>query len=175
MMRGDARCCRRQLWRIISQLSAMSEFVRRATTSVMAAGGQGVAYEFWVRVERARVARQMSKTELAELAGVSRPTIDRMETTTRAPVARNVHRIADALGIPREEAEQLAGLVPPDRSDPVAESATLRALETDPTLSPEHRALLRETAIALMRSYGAEGQAPELRVVPPVGDAEQAG
>src|SRR5436309_12981544 len=148
----------------------MSVTFRRATTGYMAAGGYGVAYAFWERVERARVARQLSKTDLAELAGVTRPTIERLRTASRAPMARNVHKIADALEIPRDEAERLAGLLPPER----IESRTLRELENDPAFSPRQRDLLRQTALELLRSNRA-GQEPDLRVVPPVGDAEQTG
>jgi len=150
----------------------------------MVAGGGGPVYAFWARVERARVRRGLTKAALAAATAahtddgqpLARTTIDELRQVRRT-TPRVVHALAAVLGIPLDEAERLAGLTPPpsDRADSIANSPTLKALETDPTLSPEHRALLRDTALALMRSASTEGQPPNLRVVLPEGDTEQAG
>lgn len=55
--------------------------------------------------------RGWSKAELCERAGVARTTLDKWETNPRKPQARSVNAVADALGIPRSEALQLAGVI----------------------------------------------------------------
>jgi transcriptional regulator with XRE-family HTH domain len=74
--------------------------------------GSGVAYPFWRRIEDKRLERGWTKTELADRSGLPRSTYNDLQNTSRAPLPRIVHAYADAVGVPREEAEQLAGLRP---------------------------------------------------------------
>lgn len=58
---------------------------------------------------------------LAQRAGVSRPTIYGWRDNPRPPQPRPVNAVADVLGIPRERALHLAGVIigeAPDRSPP---------------------------------------------------------
>jgi transcriptional regulator with XRE-family HTH domain len=63
-----------------------------------------------------------TKAQLADRAGVSRPTVDNWRTNPRPPQARSVNAVADVLGIPRKEALRLAGVIADgdeaDRSPP---------------------------------------------------------
>ena len=72
-------------------------------------------------MEQAAV-RGWSMHELARRSGVGRPTIYRWRDGTETPQARPVVLIADALGIPRERAVRLAGIITDpetaDRSPP---------------------------------------------------------
>jgi transcriptional regulator with XRE-family HTH domain len=70
-----------------------------------------------------------SKAQLADRAGISRPTVDNWRTNPRAPQARSVNAVADVLGISRERALRLAGVIP----DP----------EPEPLVDPEVAAILR--------------------------------
>lgn len=68
----------------------------------------------------------MTKTRVAEIAGLPRATIDRWQDQPRPPLPASVIKVADALGINRGEALRLAGIldgVPPplDREQAVAE------------------------------------------------------
>lgn len=84
-----------------------------ATTCYMAqAGGRGVAYEFWRRVEAERASRGWTKSELAQRTGVPISTLNRLRDSARAPYARTVNTVAKALGIDQVDAAKLAGIVP---------------------------------------------------------------
>lgn len=72
----------------------------------------GVAFPFWQRCEDARLKRGWTKSRLADEAALPRSTYNELPNTSRAPLPRIVHAYADALGINRVEAEQLAGLRP---------------------------------------------------------------
>lgn len=63
------------------------------------------------RVVDAAALKGWTKTELAERAGVARSTIDGWDSNPRPPQAKKVTAVADALGIPRAEALQLAGII----------------------------------------------------------------
>ncbi len=72
----------------------------------------GVAYNFWLRIEQIRLDRGMTKDDLHKLSGVAKTTIDDLRTRTGKPHIRTVHALADAVGLNRTEAAQLAGLLP---------------------------------------------------------------
>lgn len=57
--------------------------------------------------------RGMTKAELTDRSGVAKSTIDKWERNPGKPQARSVTKVADALGIPRERAVRLAGIIPP--------------------------------------------------------------
>jgi hypothetical protein len=114
----------------------------RATTPYMAGRGKGVAYPLWLRVEQERIRLGLTKMELwqrmkaaapDDAPAVSRGTIDNLRDSTRAPQPRIVHALADALGIDRDEAAQLAGLVPSALSGntSVRESIVASSVYTD--------------------------------------------
>lgn len=71
-----------------------------------------MAYPFWVRVNARMVELGLLQTEFAERSGIPSQTMNRLKTLRRKPRVGTVHALADAAGIPRDEAEQLAGLVP---------------------------------------------------------------
>lgn len=74
---------------------------------------QAVAYQLWAAVEDERLNRGWTAVRMAEHIGLPRNTISRLQTSPRKPQVPTVHRIADALGIDRTEAEEMAGLRPP--------------------------------------------------------------
>lgn len=74
---------------------------------------RGVAYEFWLAIERARAAKPWTKSELSERTKVARTTIDNLRKATRPPGTRVVTTLADALGIDTSTALELAGITPP--------------------------------------------------------------
>jgi transcriptional regulator with XRE-family HTH domain len=59
--------------------------------------------------------RGWSKTTLSERSGISRSTIDNWQRNPRKPQASAVNAVADSLGIPREKAHELAGVLPVER------------------------------------------------------------
>ena len=69
----------------------------------------------------------MTKTRLSEITGLPRATIERWRDQPRPPLPESVTKVADALGIDRDEALRLAGILdgaaPPavDREQAVAE------------------------------------------------------
>lgn len=138
-----------------------------------------MAYALWERVERERVARHLTKTDLAALIGppVTRATIDRLRTATRAPLARTVHQIADALDIPRDEAELLAGLFPQSRAESAASmhARVRREIDEDDSLTEQQRSMLLYQLDLFEAEHQARMNPPELRIVPQKGDASAAG
>lgn len=106
----------------------------------------------------------MTKTELSELAQVARPTIERWATGRRKPLPAPVNAVADVLGIDREHALRLAGVIP--GSD--AEEAVRRA-GVPPHIVAEMARTLREEVepekwdeflAAVMRAARGEPQPP---------------
>lgn len=73
-----------------------------------------------------------TKAQLADRSGVSRPTVDNWRTNPKPPQARSVNAVADALGIPREHALRLAGVIAgpseAERSPPPALSEATKAM-----------------------------------------------
>jgi transcriptional regulator with XRE-family HTH domain len=60
-----------------------------------------------------------TKAQLADRAGISRPTIDNWRTNPRAPQARSVNAVADVLGISRDRALRLAGIISEPQPEPL--------------------------------------------------------
>lgn len=143
---------------------AMRKTLSRATNWYVAhISGGGVAYAFWLRVEQERADKGWSKTELAEAATrragpgsrIHRPTIDNLRTGTRAPQPRIVNALADALGIERHEAHQLAGIVDAPRGD----SANVReAVEFSTAYTDAQKQMLLELVDALDAANAAQGR-----------------
>lgn len=75
----------------------------------MSKAGSGVAYAFWERIEREQYAQGLTQREVVKRSGIPASTINNLKDSTRPPQPRIVHAIADALGIDRDEAAQLAG------------------------------------------------------------------
>jgi hypothetical protein len=128
----------------------------------MADRGRGVAYELWLRVEQERARQGLTKLDLwrrmksalGDGPSPARTTIDNLRDSTRAPSPRIVNALADALGIDRGEAAQLAGIVPPATSAEVDVRDSIRRSAT--YTDEEKRALL-----ALLDVFdAAKGQAP---------------
>lgn len=143
---------------------AMRETRSRATNWYVAhISGAGVAYAFWLRVEQERAEKGWSKTELAEAATrratsgsrIHRPTIDNLRTSTRAPQPRIVNAIADALGIERAEAHQLAGIVDPPRGGSVS---IREAIEQSGTMTDGQKQMLLDMVDALDAANAAKGR-----------------
>lgn len=70
------------------------------------------ALPWWQHLEDLRIKNDWNRTQLAERAGVARTTIDKWKTARRAPLNTTVTEVADRLGIDREKALRLAGVVP---------------------------------------------------------------
>lgn len=69
-----------------------------------------------------------TKAQLADRAGISRPTVDNWRTNPRAPQARSVNAVADVLGISRERALRLAGVIPDPDPEPLVDPELAAAL-----------------------------------------------
>ena len=61
-------------------------------------GGPG----FGDRLRELRLKKGLTVTELAELSGMTQPTISRLETGGRSPSWETVIRLAEALGVPTD-------------------------------------------------------------------------
>ncbi len=66
----------------------------------------------------------MNQTDLHEKSGIARSTVNNLRTSTRPPLLRIVNALADAVGLDRVEAAQLAGLLP---AEPDASGISVRA------------------------------------------------
>lgn len=104
---------------------------------------RGVAHDFWLLIERARVERGLTKLELSEAAGIPRPTIDNLRTSTRPPQPRIVHALADAVDVDRTEAAQLAGLLPRTSTDGISVRDAILA-------SPSYTAAQKDALLAMV-------------------------
>ncbi|MEV6800558.1 helix-turn-helix transcriptional regulator [Micromonospora rifamycinica] len=82
-----------------------------------------MAYQLWAAVENKRLTEGWTAVRVAEHIGLPRNTISRLKTSSRPPQVGTVHTIADALGINRTEAEEMAGLRPPTSARTGAVSA----------------------------------------------------
>ena len=72
---------------------------------------RGIAYRFYERVELERAIRGWSSSRLHAETGVSRSTIAKWRTQPNPPLPGTVNAVADKLGIGREEALRLAGVL----------------------------------------------------------------
>lgn len=72
------------------------------------------AYPFWVRAEEERLAKSpvWSLTKLSEVSTVARNTYNRLKKQKGKAEPETISKLAEALGIPKQEAMQLAGLSP---------------------------------------------------------------
>lgn len=132
-----------------------------ATTCSMAqAVGRGVAYEFWRRVEAERADRGWSKTELAQRTAIPISTLNRLQDSTRAPYARTVNKLADMLGIDREDAHRLAGIVPGEDEIPT-ERADVTQVDLD-DLDSEIE-MIRQSALSRSQKEAMIREAMRLR------------
>lgn len=103
----------------------------------------GVGYNFARRVHTERLRRGWSKTELHLKSGVSRSTLDNLGYGSLPPFVATVDALADTLGIPRDEAYQLAGLELPQWDPPTDASAPVRAaIEASATFTADQKAML---------------------------------
>lgn len=95
-----------------------------------------------MRAEQAT--RGWSDSELHRRSGVSRNTIKGLGSRKRVETP-TITALADALDIPRAEAYELAGIVPPEKPDTDTTAADAReAILRDPIYSDEQReAMLR--------------------------------
>lgn len=91
--------------------------------------GSGVALPLWRRIEDERLSRGWTKTQLAEVSGLPRSTYNDLQNTSRAPLPRIVHAFADAVGLDRTEAEQLAGLRPKNAGQTASVRDAIQASE----------------------------------------------
>lgn len=116
----------------------------RDTTSYMA---EGIALEFWLRVERERVAKDWSASRLSTETArytpkgkpIPRSTIDNLKTSTRAPQPYIVRALTSALGIDYEEGAVLAGVLRPKSGS----SGLEQVLADNPDLTDEDRQIIR--------------------------------
>lgn len=72
---------------------------------------RGPAYGLYRRVLQEVALKGWTKVELREQTGVARSTVEAWASQPRPPQPRTVNAVADALGIPREEALRLAGVL----------------------------------------------------------------
>ena len=77
----------------------------------MSGNQRGIAYPLWERVERERALKGWSSTRLHSETGISRSTVAKLATQPRPPLPSTVNALADALGIGRETALRLAGVL----------------------------------------------------------------
>ena len=97
-----------------------------------------------------------TKVELAERSGVARTTIDNWNTNRRRPSAQAVNAVADTLGIDREEAHVLAGIVLPDAE---TGARILRQMVQDMGLPDDQLAAVLEEIEATRRGDPPPGRA----------------
>lgn len=92
------------------------------TTIHYMASNRAPAKPWYEEVVATIAVRGWTKAELSDRSGVARTTIDNWERNLRRPQAKSVNSVADALGIPRERALRLAGVISEaaeaDRSPP---------------------------------------------------------
>jgi transcriptional regulator with XRE-family HTH domain len=77
---------------------------------------RGVAYPLYEQVRREMALKGWTATRLRKESGVARSTLAKWATQPRPPLASTVVSVADALGIGREAALRLAGVL--DASPP---------------------------------------------------------
>lgn len=119
--------------------------------------GRGPAYNFWVRVKAEQATRGWTDSELYRRSGVSRNTINGLETRKRVEAA-TVNALAEALDIPLAEAHQLAGLVPSDEQAPPAGGVSVReAILADPNYTEQQRQTMLQLVDLIEQANQAQG------------------
>lgn len=94
--------------------------------------------------------RGWTNTELGRQVSVSRSTIDKLATQPKPPLPATVLKIADALGIPRGEALELAGVIPGTASAAIPKPSVSAAGEV---AAPAGEAELDAFGAMLTREY----------------------
>ena len=123
-------------------------FLGGATIRYMAGSGVGVAVRLYERVERERALKGWSWTRLQRETGVARSTFAKWQTQPQPPQPATVNAVADALGIGRAEALELAGILIEDVGDP--ECTFERSIQQEEKLS----AADKRTVIRAHRAWG---------------------
>ncbi|WP_433520120.1 hypothetical protein ACQP2T_64015 (plasmid) [Nonomuraea sp. CA-143628] len=87
-----------------------------------------VAAAFYRRAEIERARLGMTKMALCEKATIGRVTYDRLATQVNVPLAKTITRLADVLGIDKDEALNLAGLIDAPTPAQIAERRVRAAM-----------------------------------------------
>ena len=120
---------------------------------------RGVAYPLYRRVVNEMLTKGLSQQDLHRDTGLAVSTFLNLQHGRRRPFPRTVFALADWLGIPRDEAAELAGLVPPEVAQPATRSAPVRdAIAHSDAFNADQRAMLLNM-IDLIDQANA-GQAP---------------
>jgi len=100
-----------------------------------------------------------TKAQLADRAGISRPTVDNWRTNPRAPQARSVNAVADVLEISRDRALRLAGVISDAQPEPLVEPELASALRRYvPVEAEDVIARLEEAEAERRRRLREEGE-----------------
>lgn len=96
-----------------------------------------------------------TKAQLSERSSVSRPAIDNWRTNPKPPQARSVNAVADALGIPRNRALRLAGIIG-NRSETTVPGRVLAEIMASDELSGEEKEAVIEAVEARLAKERGE-------------------
>lgn len=99
---------------------AAVSFGRAATIRYMAGRGEGVAARLYERVNHERAKKGWTWARLQKETGVARSTVLKWRSQPNPPQPASVNAVSDALGIARDEALFLAGIIAP-RTDGLPE------------------------------------------------------
>lgn len=97
------------------------------------------AAAFHAAIEAALDDLGRDKAWLSRETGIARSTINDWKRNPRPPKAKNVNLVADALGMDRNEARQLAGFTGAPIAGPDGEPVPLAELDTDELLAEIRR------------------------------------
>lgn len=127
----------------------------------MTSGELGYASEFGEALKRRRLARGISQSRLAHLAGFDHSYVSRIEAGDRNPTYSAILAMALALGCTVSERDVLlmfGGFLPPGWREIDTDLLRLHAAINDRTLPEDDRANLRDVVRALVLL--AESRAP---------------
>ena len=99
-----------------------------------------------------------SIAELGTRSGVARSTVYGWRDNPGRPQAKSVNAVADVLGIPRDRALRLAGIIgttPGKEPNPTIPKTLLRAIESEDDLTPEVRQAVIDAVTETIRESGA--------------------
>lgn len=113
------------------------------------------ALPWWERVEQLRVDRDWDRSQLARHAGVARTTVDNWKTAPTSPRPKTIAKVAERLGIDKEEAFRLAGILP--LATPQGEEEAVGDAPSEP--------VPQEARAAKDRVWEAMERDPELAIV----------